>query len=59
MNWFWIVGILINLVIAYVCYRIAEGKGRNGIVYGIFGFFFSIITLIVVLVVPDRRTAAT
>ena len=40
---------------AYACAKIAQGKGYNAILFGILGYFFSIIVLIVVLVLPDRR----
>ena len=42
------------ITIAVVCYRIAEGKGRSGVLWGIVGFFFPIIGLIVVLVLSDK-----
>ncbi|MGI3782451.1 MAG: hypothetical protein ACRYG2_16945 [Janthinobacterium lividum] len=48
-------GVVWGLIFAFACYKIAETKGRSPIVWGILGFFFSLITLIVVLVVPRRR----
>ena len=40
---------------AYACAKIAQSKGYNAILFGVLGYFFSIIVLIVVLVLPDRR----
>jgi len=55
MEWFlWLIGLAIAITIAVVCYRIAEGKGRSGVLWGIVGFFFPIIGLIVVLVLSDK-----
>lgn len=50
-----IIGVVIGIIFAFICYRIAEGKGRSGILYGILGFFFSIITFIVILILPRKR----
>jgi hypothetical protein len=51
----WFIGLAIAIVFAVVCYRVAEGKGRSGVLYGLLGFFLPVIGLIVALVVPDRR----
>jgi len=40
---------------AVICGLIAKSKGHSTILFAILGFFFSIITLIVVLVIPRRR----
>jgi hypothetical protein len=44
-------------VFAYACAKIAQSKGYNAILFGVLGYFFSIIVLIVVLALPDRRKA--
>ena len=57
--WFyWIIALIVDLVFAWICYTIAKGKGRSAWLYAIFGFFFSIITLIVILLLPSKRPAA-
>ena len=53
--WFyWIIFLIIDLLFAWLCYTIAKGKGRTAWLYAIFGFFFSIITLIVILILPSK-----
>ena len=52
----WIIGLALAIAIAAVCYRIAEGKGRRGAASGPFlGFFFPVIALVVIFVLPDKR----
>ena len=51
----YLIGIIIDLIFAFACSRIATSKGRGAILWGILGFFFSLITLIVVLILPRRR----
>ena len=54
----YIISVLVSLVFAFACAAIAGGKGRSRALFGILGFFFSLITLIVVLLVP-RKTRAS
>ena len=59
MEWyFWLISLAIQITIAVVCYRIAEGKGRSGVLWGVIGFIFPIIGLIIVFVLPDKRVSA-
>lgn len=44
-----------SLIAAIVCGLIAAMKGRNPLGWGILGLFFSILTLIVVIVVPSKK----
>jgi ABC-type uncharacterized transport system permease subunit len=44
-----------SIIAAIVCGIIAAMKGRNPLGWGILGLFFSIITLIVVLVIPSKK----
>jgi hypothetical protein len=44
-----------GVIAAFLCGIIASMKGRNPIGWGICGFFFSILTLIVVLVIPSKK----
>jgi predicted cobalt transporter CbtA len=58
MEWLWLISPAIAIVFAVLCYRIAEGKGRSGVLWGILGFIIPIIALIIILVLPDKSTAA-
>lgn len=44
-----------GVIAAIVCAVIAGAKGRSALLFGILGFFFSIITLIVVIVMPRKQ----
>lgn len=44
-------------IAAIICAVIAAAKGRSALLFGVLGFFFSIITLIVVIVLPSKRGA--
>lgn len=48
---------VLALVFAFVCRAIAIRKGRGPILWFVLGFFFHIITLIVVALLPSRRAA--
>lgn len=45
-----------SVIAAIVCAVIASTKGRSALFWGICGLFFSILTLIVVAVIPSKRT---
>jgi Na+/melibiose symporter-like transporter len=45
-----------SIVAAIVCALIAGMKGRNALGWGILGLFFSILTLIVVIVIPSKKS---
>ena len=52
-------GILVaigSIVAAIVCALIAGMKGRSALGWGILGLFFSILTLIVVIVIPSKKS---
>ncbi len=49
---FYLIG---GIVAAVICALVAGSKGYSAILFGILGFFFSIITLVVVLVIPRRN----
>jgi hypothetical protein len=51
---YWIIALIVDMVFAWLCYTIAKRKGRSAWLYAIFGFFFSIITLIVILILPAK-----
>ena len=44
-----------SVIAAIVCGIIAGTKGRNPLGWGILGLFFSILTLIVVIVIPSKK----
>jgi hypothetical protein len=45
-----------SIIAAIVCAVIAATKGRSAIGWGILGLFFSILTLIVVIVIPSKKS---
>jgi hypothetical protein len=52
----WLISIAIAVAIAAVCYNIAVGKGRSGVLWAVLGFLFPIIALIIIFVLPDARS---
>lgn len=44
-----------SIIAAVVCAVIAGTKGRNPLGWGLLGLFFSILTLIVVIVIPSKK----
>ncbi len=44
-----------SLIAAIISGVIAGTKGRSALGWGILGFFFSILTLIVVIVIPSKK----
>ena len=51
----WLGGIIGGIIFAIICYIIADRKGRNPVLWGVLGFFFSLISLIVVLILPSKK----
>ena len=51
-----VIGFIIWILVMVWIYNIAKRKGRHALGWLILGFFFSIITLIVLLVLPSKRT---
>jgi hypothetical protein len=50
----YVIQLIIGLVCAYICYTMALKKGYNAVLFAVLGFFFSIITLIVILVLKPK-----
>jgi hypothetical protein len=50
-----IVGLIVALLFAFGCYRLAQSKGRGPVLWGILGFFFTLLTLIVLLIIPRKK----
>ncbi len=44
-----------SVIAAVICGIIAATKGRNPLGWGILGLFFSILTLIVVIIIPSKK----
>ena len=44
-----------SFIAAIICGVIAATKGRSALGWGILGFFFSILTLIIVIIIPSKR----
>ena len=53
-----VVGFFIWVLVLVWIYNIARRKGRHAVGWLILGFFFSLITLIVVLLLPSKLTTA-
>jgi uncharacterized membrane protein len=51
-----IVSFVLAAAVAYACGAIAQRKGRNRIIWFLLGWLFSLITLIVIAVLPRRGT---
>jgi Na+/melibiose symporter-like transporter len=45
-----------SIIAAIVCGVVAATKGRNPLGWGILGLFFSILTLIVIIVMPSKKS---
>jgi hypothetical protein len=54
-GYFYGVSVLLALVFAFVCAAIAGRKGRSRALWGILGFLFHIITLIVIALLPRKH----
>jgi hypothetical protein len=51
-----VIGFIIWILIMVWIYNIAKRKGRHALLWTILGFFFTLITLIVILLLPSKRT---
>ncbi len=49
-----ILGLVVAIVCAIVCRNIATSKGRGPTLWAILGFFFSLIALIIILILPRK-----
>jgi hypothetical protein len=55
---FSLLGIAVGIVFAYLCHKIAVGKGRGPILWAVLGFLFPIIALIIILLLPEKNRPA-
>jgi hypothetical protein len=53
-----LIGFILWVVIMVWIYNIARRKGRHAVGWTILGFFFTIITLVVLLLLPSKRTTS-
>jgi ATP/ADP translocase len=44
-----------SVIAAVICAVVASMKGRSALFWGILGLFFSIFTLIVVIIIPSKK----
>ncbi len=51
----YLTGLAISGVFAYACYSIAESKKRSGVLWGIMGFLFSVIALLIIALLPKIK----
>jgi len=51
-------GLIISIVFAIVCASLAGSRNRHRVVWGILGFFFPIIALIVLLIIGKKQPSA-
>lgn len=54
-NGTWIGGVIGGIIFAFICNRIAVMKGRGPVLWAVLGFFFSLISLIVIAVLPRKK----
>jgi len=45
-----------SVIAAVICAVIAGTKGRSALGWGVLGLFFSILTLIVVIIIPSKKS---
>ena len=50
----WLIFVFLWVVFLYVTITIARSKGHSGLLWGILACFFPLITIIIVLLLPDR-----
>ncbi len=54
-----VVSLIIAIVFAYFCHRIAVSKGRGPVLWTILGFLFPIIAIIVIAILPPKHARAS
>ena len=48
-------GVVGGIIFAIICNRVAAAKGRGVVLWTVLGFFFSLISLIVVAILPSKK----
>jgi hypothetical protein len=54
----YVIWIVVGVAFAYACYRSALSRGRDPRLWTVLGFFFGIIALAIIWVMPDRSSPA-
>lgn len=54
-----LIGFILAVIIGFVCSKIAGSKGRRTVLWGILGFFFTLLALIIIAVLPSKRTVSS
>lgn len=54
----YLLGLVISIVFAFICWKIATGKNRSGALWAVLGFFFPIIALIIILILKPKTPEA-
>lgn len=49
-----IVVLVIEILFAFACYSVARSKGHSPVLWGVLGFLFGLIALIIVALLPRR-----
>jgi hypothetical protein len=57
MIFIWLIYFVVVVACVWMCASVAASKGRSPLLFGILGAFFTVITLVVVLMLPQRQTA--
>lgn len=47
--------LLVGVICAFACYKVAASKNRSQGWWGLWGFLFSVIALIIVALLPSKR----
>jgi len=54
-----VVSLVVAILFAVACYVLAGRKGRRPVLWAVLGFFFTLISLIVVAVLPSKSGSTT
>ena len=49
------IGLIVSIICAFACYKIASSKGRGATLWAVLGFFFTIIPLIIIAILPRKN----
>jgi len=55
---FWTGGLVVSIVFAIVCASLAGSRNRHRVGWAILGFFFPVISLIVLLILGKKQRSA-
>jgi hypothetical protein len=54
-----IIGLVISIVFALVCWNLAGSRNRSQILWAILGFLFPVIALIILLIIGNKKPKTT